>query len=90
MYTLNDKIRNLVPYDPIAGEYKIRLDANESYFSMENELMERIKAAAETVAYNRYPDPTAKKLRDCYAALYDIPADRITCGNALIANANRK
>ena len=42
MYTLNDKIRNLVPYDPIAGEYKIRLDANESYFSMENELMERI------------------------------------------------
>ena len=29
MYTLNEKIRDLEPYKPIAGEYKIRLDANE-------------------------------------------------------------
>ena len=29
MYQLNDKIKNLVPYEPISGTYAIRLDANE-------------------------------------------------------------
>ena len=29
MYELNEKIRDLVPYEPIAGEYPVRLDANE-------------------------------------------------------------
>lgn len=34
MYQLNEKIRNLKPYDPISGEYAIRLDANESFFGL--------------------------------------------------------
>ena len=28
---INQKVRDLVPYDPIEGEYRIRLDANESF-----------------------------------------------------------
>ena len=28
-YELNKKIRELEPYEPISGTYKIRLDANE-------------------------------------------------------------
>ena len=31
-YSLNEKIKDLKPYDPIQGEYQIRLDANESFF----------------------------------------------------------
>ena len=30
-YSLNEKIKDLKPYDPIQGEYQIRLDANESF-----------------------------------------------------------
>ena len=30
MYELCDKLRNLTPYDPLEGEYSLRLDANES------------------------------------------------------------
>ena len=28
------KIKDLKPYDPIQGEYQIRLDANESFLSV--------------------------------------------------------
>ena len=38
MYQLNEKIRNLKPYDPISGEYAIRLDANESFFGLPEDL----------------------------------------------------
>lgn len=81
MYTLNDKIKNLVPYDPIAGEYKIRLDANESMFPVSGEMMDMLQKAVSEVDYNRYPDPTASKLRAAYADLYGIDKDLITCGN---------
>ena len=39
MYTLNEKIRDLEPYEPIAGEYKIRLDANESFLRLPESVM---------------------------------------------------
>ena len=39
MYTLNEKIRDLEPYEPIAGEYKIRLDANESFLCLPESVM---------------------------------------------------
>ena len=38
MYQLNEKIRNLKPYDPISGEYAVRLDANESSFGLPEDL----------------------------------------------------
>ena len=38
---LNQKIRDLKPYDPIQGTYQIRLDANESYFNLPEILLER-------------------------------------------------
>ena len=46
-YLLCEKIRNLKPYDPIEGEYKIRLDANESYFvpdeALRQEMAKRLR-----------------------------------------------
>ena len=34
MFELNEKIKNLTPYDPIEGQYPIRLDANESFVTL--------------------------------------------------------
>ena len=31
MYELNEKIRDLRPYDPSKNEYSIKLDSNESF-----------------------------------------------------------
>ncbi len=76
-YILNDKIKNLVPYEPITGKYKIRLDANESYISLDNEKIE----SALNQNFNRYPDPCAVKLCDSFARLYHLNPKHITAGN---------
>jgi len=76
-YCLNNKIKNLTPYSPITGDYKIRLDANESYISISEE---KIKQALN-ISFNRYPDPYAKTLCESYSKLYPVNANNITAGN---------
>ena len=81
MYTLNKKIRNLAPYQPLAGTYKIRLDANESAFSLPAEIVRQIHAAIEKVDFNRYPDPNATQLCNAFAGFYGIDPASVTAGN---------
>ena len=73
MYELNEKIRDLTPYDPITGSYPIRLDANESFLSLPEELRARIGEAAAHAAFNRYPDPLASELTSAFADFYGFP-----------------
>ena len=44
-YELNKKIRELEPYEPISGTYKIRLDANECPENYPDFIKEEIKNA---------------------------------------------
>lgn len=62
-YTLNDKLKDLKPYDPISGDYSIRLDANESFLELPIELLEKAQYAMADIAFNRYPEP------ECHGAL---------------------
>ena len=62
MYELNEKIRDLTPYDPITGTYPIRLDANESFLSLPEELRARIGEAAARAAL--YADANVDALFD--------------------------
>lgn len=78
MYKLTDKLVDLKPYDPIQGDYKIRLDANESFIDTDGE---SLKKAVEGASINRYPDPYAKKLIRAYGDFYGIDPDLITAGN---------
>lgn len=81
MYNLNDKIRNLVPYEPVSGNFKIRLDANESCFNLPDDMMRKIKEKIASVDFNRYPDPMAAGVCDAFADYYGIDADNVTAGN---------
>ena len=81
MYELNEKIRDLTPYDPITGTYPIRLDANESFLSLPEELRARIGEAAACAAFNRYPDPLASELTSAFADFYEISPDLVTVGD---------
>ena len=74
MYELNDKIRDLEPYAPIAGNYKIRLDANGSFLRLPESIMAGALHATFSVELNRYPDPTAKGLCAAFARV------RCRCG----------
>lgn len=80
-YELNKKIRELVPYEPISGTYKIRLDANESPLSYPPEIMSQVTKAVESVMFNRYPDPLATELVNSFAEYYDIDSKLVTAGN---------
>lgn len=80
-YTLNEKIRNLTPYEPIKGNYKIRLDANESFLPLPRELLEKATLDVLNNRVNRYPDPFAAKLCQAFAAFYGVKARYVTAGN---------
>ena len=80
-YTLNDKIKNLVPYEPISGDYSIRLDANECPFGYDDSFMELAQKALRTVDFNRYPDPVCLGLRKSFADYYGIVYKNVTVGN---------
>ena len=57
MYQLNEKIRNLKPYDPISGEYAVRLDANDSFLGLPEDRRQEFAQIASELVLNRYPDP---------------------------------
>lgn len=78
MYNLTEKLLTLTPYDPIQGDYKIRLDANESFINTD---AESLLNAVKGTSLNRYPDPYAKKLIKAYGELYGVNEDFITAGN---------
>lgn len=80
-YTLNDKIKNLVPYEPISGTYDIRLDANECPVNLPDDIKAQLAAAMEAVAFNRYPDPLATELVRAFADYYGIDPALVTAGN---------
>lgn len=80
-YSLNNKLRNLKPYDPIEGEYKIRLDANESYININDKLADVFSKEISKLNLNRYPDPYATKAVEAFADFYNIDKKYVTAGN---------
>lgn len=81
MYQLNEKIRNLKPYDPISGEYAVRLDANESFFGLPEDLRQEFAHIASELVLNRYPDPLSTEVCKAFADYYQVPAENVTAGN---------
>ena len=81
MYELNQKIIDLVPYEPISGDYKIRLDANECPFNLPQEISVQIAEAVKNISFNRYPDPLSTGLIGAFAGFYGIKPENITAGN---------
>lgn len=81
-YQIPEKIRDLVPYEPISGSYRVRLDANESYLNLSETQLQKVFARLEKeVSYNRYPDPMAAKLCNAFAGYYGISPELVTAGN---------
>lgn len=80
-YELNEKVRDLVPYDAVAGDYKIRLDANESFIDPGELYGEQFQAAFAKISYNRYPDPMATELCKKFAQCYGVDPSCVVAGN---------
>ena len=81
MYQLNDKIKNLVPYEPISGTYEIRLDAHECPENLPGEIRAQLREKLDEISFNRYPDPLAAKLVNSFAEYYGVKPEFVTAGN---------
>jgi len=81
MFQLNEKVKNLTPYEPISGTYEIRLDANESFLTFLEEIENEMIEALKNTALNRYPDPMATKLVKGFADYFRVDPNCVTAGN---------
>lgn len=81
MFQLNEKIKNLTPYEPISGEYEIRLDANESFLKFPKQIEEEMVKALKNTAFNRYPDSMATKLVNGFSKYFNVNPECVTAGN---------
>lgn len=77
-FALPDKMNGLTPYDPIAGDFAIRLDANESYLRYPAQM---IANATRNIHENRYPDPYCTRLCEAFAAHYQVFPENVVMGN---------
>ena len=80
-YQLSEKLKNMVPYEPISGDYAIRLDANESFLPVDEEIKAEFTQKLSEIPFNRYPDPLAAEVCRKFADYYGINADFVTAGN---------
>ena len=81
MYELNEKLRALNAYAPVEAEGCVRLDANESFLSLPNDILTAARSAIDSIEFNRYPDPAAGKLCRAFAAYYNVNAEHVVAAN---------
>jgi len=80
-YEIPAKIRALTAYDPSEGTFQAKLDANESYFSLPEDIRAKICDAVAGIDFNRYPDPMAAELCRAAADFYGVGQEEIVAGN---------
>jgi histidinol-phosphate aminotransferase len=81
MYTLNTKIKDLVPYQPISGEYSVRLDANESFLNPGEELKKQITDKIAGLQLKRYPDALCTSLIQKFSSYYGVSPACVSASN---------
>ena len=74
---LRDAVRDAPAYHFSAQKAAIKLDQNESPYSLPDEMQARVLEALKTVAFNRYPELDAHSLKLKLAERYDWPAEGV-------------
>lgn len=81
MYEINEKLRALSPYAPVDAGGCVRLDANESFLGLPEEIINEAKSAIEGLDFNRYPDPAAGELCRAFAKYYNVKPENVVAAN---------
>ena len=74
-------LQGMVPYDPKYLKADCLMSANESPYDIPDEVRAAIVERVGELAFNRYPDPLANKLRTQIAELYGLKAANVLVGN---------
>ena len=81
VYQLPEKLQKLEPYQPITGQYAVRLDANESFISLPQVIRDEIATKVAQIDFNRYPDPYAVELCDKFSKYFGVPSNLVVASN---------
>ncbi|MGH7891249.1 MAG: aminotransferase class I/II-fold pyridoxal phosphate-dependent enzyme, partial [Thermodesulfobacteriota bacterium] len=78
---VREEIRHLSAYSVPHYETRIKLDGNESPFSLPSEVCEKVLGKLRGIDVNRYPDPEAAELRKLISGINGFPPGGILLGN---------
>ena len=78
---MKPEVRNLKAYAIDDTPVRIKLDAMENPFPLPDDVKQEISDAVKIAAINRYPDPSAAKLKVSIADLWGIGTQRMILGN---------
>ena len=78
---LSPALAELSSYTPHAGQYAVRLDANEAPELLSAAAKRRLAEAAAAVTWERYPDATATDLRTALARYSGVSPEEILVGD---------
>jgi len=76
-----ERIGRIAPYEPVQGDYPVRLDANESFVGLPQSLRDELAGIVSGFAFNRYPDPLAGEVTALFAAYHGVDPAYLTAGN---------
>ncbi len=77
----NPALADLEPYDPASLPAEVFISANESPYAIPTEVRASITERLGSLAFNRYPDPLANKLRGLIGQWHGVQASQVLCGN---------
>lgn len=77
---LRPELGELTSYAPHAGEFAVRLDANEAPDLLAPDVRAALAEALGRIAFHRYPDARATLLREALAARTGVTPDEILVG----------
>lgn len=78
---LRNGIKELVPYEVVPFEGKVKLDAMENPYDLPSVIKDEFLRELKRLSLNRYPDPAANELREALSSYLDIDKEMIILGN---------
>lgn len=80
-FRLPKKLKELTLYTPVRETAPIRLNANESFLELPDEVRAEISEALAGIDLRRYPDPSAEKLLEAAASYFGVEPDCLVPGS---------
>lgn len=78
---IKPEVRKLKAYSIDNASFRIKIDAMENPFPLPDDVQQEIAEAVKLALINRYPDPSASKLKESIADLWGIGTKRMILGN---------
>lgn len=75
------ELGRMAPYAPVAGNFAVRLDANEAPDALSEESKRKLAECAAKTSFHRYPDATQAALREALAQRSGVTPAEIVAGS---------